>query len=283
MARIGLVVRAGVPEAVKLGRMLIDWAAQNKHELIAEDSSATALGIKGGGSPETIANSCDPIIALGGDGTLIGVGRHVRGRPPVMLGVNFGRLGFLTEIAPGELFDTLKAVLAGTAQFGTRSMLACSVTRGGSEIFKTQAINDVVLHKGVFDKLMEIELRVDGQDVSAIRCDGLIVSTPTGSTAYSLSAGGPIVSPTLNVVVVTPICSHSLTHRPIVLSNESTISLSVSKYDGEIAISVDGQEGEDLKAGDTITLTKSPNSVIFVRSITQNYFEILRKKLNWGR
>ncbi len=283
MARIGLVVRAGVPEAVKLGRKLIDWATQNKHELIAEDSSAAALGMKGGGSAESIATTCDPIVALGGDGTLIGVGRHVRGRPPVMLGVNFGRLGFLTEIAPTELFDVLKTVMDGTAKFGTRSMLACSVTRAGKEIFSAQAVNDVVFHKGIFDKLVEIDLKVDGNEVSSIRCDGVIVSTPTGSTAYSLSAGGPIVFPTLGVVVVTPICSHSLTHRPIVLSNECAISLSVSKYDGEIALSIDGQKGKDLKVGDTVTVTKSPNSVIFVRSPSQTYFEILRKKLSWGR
>ncbi len=283
MAQIGLVVRSGVPEAVDLGRQLLAWAATNGHGVICEDDSAIALGVKGGGRNEDIVKKCDPIVALGGDGTLIGVGRHAQGKSPVMLGVNFGRLGFLTEIAPSELFLSLQMVLSGKAQFGSRAMLVCSVKRDGKVIFEHQAVNDVVLHKGVFDKLMDIELDVDGQAVSSIRCDGLIVSTPTGSTAYNLSAGGPIGHPALAVAVVTPICSHSLTHRPIVLPSDSKISLGVPKYDGSIALSIDGQEGMELEVGDKVMITRSPNSVIFVRSPSQSYFDILRQKLNWGR
>jgi NAD+ kinase len=283
MARIGLVVRSGVSEAVDLGKQLIEWAAKNGHEVLADDDSAKALGLPAGGNSEVIATMCNPVVALGGDGTLIGVGRYVKGRPPVMLGVNFGRLGFLTEIAPTELFSALKMALGGTAQYGTRTLLQCAVAREGQNVFSSQAVNDVVLHKGVFDKLMDIELDVDGHPVSSIRCDGLIISTPTGSTAYNLSAGGPIVYPSLAVAVVTPICSHSLTHRPIVLPNDAKILLKVPKYDGSIALSIDGQEGFSLKVGDQINITKSPNSVIFVRSPSQSYFDILRQKLNWGR
>ncbi len=283
MAQIGLVVRAGVSEAIDLGTKLIDWASKSGHSVVCEDESALLLGVKGGGRKEEIVGKCDPIVALGGDGTLIGVGRYVKGRSPVMLGVNFGRLGFLTEIAPNELLNALKMVLAGKAEFGSRAMLLCSVERDGAMLLERQAVNDVVLHKGVFDKLMDIELDVDGQAVSSIRCDGLIISTPTGSTAYNLSAGGPIVHPSLAVSVVTPICSHSLTHRPIVLPSDSQISLKVPKYEGSIALSIDGQEGVELQVGDILRITKSPNSVIFVRSPSQSYFDILRQKLNWGR
>ncbi|MDZ4784569.1 MAG: NAD(+)/NADH kinase [bacterium] len=283
MAKIGLVVRAGVQEAISLGKKLVTWAKENNHEILIEEESAKALGLSAPGiTPSVIATSCDPVVALGGDGTLIGVGRYVTGKPPVMLGVNFGRLGFLTEIAPNELFGTLKTVMSGTAQFGSRHMLHCSVTRKGKNIFSMQAVNDAVIHKGVFDKLMEVELSVDNHKVTSIRCDGVIISTPTGSTAYSLSAGGPIVAPTLPVVLLTPICSHSLTHRPLVLSNESTLSLTVPKYDGEVALSIDGQEGIKIEIGDIVDIKKSPNSVIFVRSPSQTYFEILRRKLNWG-
>ncbi len=283
MAKIGLVVRAGVKEAIDLGHGLIKWAKENGHEVLVEAESAKAMSLTGHEfTAQEVANSCDPIVALGGDGTLIGVGRYVSGRPPVILGVNFGRLGFLTEIAPTELFSTLKTVMGGTANFGSRHMFHCTVVRDGNEISSMQAVNDVVIHKGVYDRLMEVELTVDQHKVTSIRCDGLIVSTPTGSTAYSLSAGGPIVYPTLAVVVVTPICSHSLTHRPLVLSNEAKISLCVPRYDGEVALLVDGQEGVRLKVGDTVEVKKSPNSVIFVRSPSQSYFEILRDKLNWG-
>jgi len=282
MAQIGLVVRSGIEQAVQLGHELIKWAGQNGHEVLAEEETAKLLNFNRSGTSADVATTCDPVVALGGDGTLIGVGRYVRGRPPVMLGVNFGRLGFLTEIAPTELFKTLKMVMGGTAHYGSRPMLQCSVNSNGQQIFGMQAVNDVVLHKGTFDKLMEIVLRVDSRNVTAIRCDGLIVSTPTGSTAYSLSAGGPIVYPTLPVVLVTPICSHSLTHRPLVLSNECQISLTVPRYDGEIGISIDGQEGANLQVGDNIEITKSANSVIFVRSPSQSYFDILRNKLNWG-
>lgn len=283
MAQIGLVVRPGVPEALELAQDLLAWAAERGHSVLAENESAKALGLAQGVSAEVVATSCDPIVTLGGDGTLIGVGRYVRGRPPVMLGVNFGRLGFLTEIAPGELFSALKMALGGTARFGTRAMLQCEIIRSDKKIHSYQAVNDVVLHKGVFDKLMEVELEVDGNSVSSIRCDGLIVSTPTGSTAYNLSAGGPIVYPSLGVAVVTPICSHSLTYRPLVLPNESRVSMKIPRYDGSIALSIDGQEGLELRVGDEVSITKSPNTVIFVRSPSQSYFDILRQKLNWGR
>jgi len=283
MAQIGLVVRPGVPEALQLAQDLLVWAEEHGHSVLAENDSARALGIPEGGTAEVVATACDPIVTLGGDGTLIGVGRYVKGRPPVMLGVNFGRLGFLTEIAPNELFSALKMALGGTARFGTRAMLLCEVIRRDRKIHSYQAVNDVVLHKGVFDKLMEVELEVDGNPVSSIRCDGLIVSTPTGSTAYNLSAGGPIVYPSLGVAVVTPICSHSLTYRPLVLPNESRVSMKIPRYDGSIALSIDGQEGLELQVGDEVLITKSPNTVIFVRSPSQSYFDILRQKLNWGR
>lgn len=282
MAKIGLVVRSGVDEAVTLGKQLLAWASKNGHQVECEIETAEAFGLGPGVSNEVLARNCNPIVALGGDGTLIGVGRYVEGTPPIMLGVNFGRLGFLTEVAPSELFSALETALGGTASFGRRNILYTEVVRDDSVVFCRQAVNDTVIHKGATDKLVELDFSVDEEQVTRFRCDGLIISTPTGSTAYNLSAGGPIVHPTLGVCIVTPICSHSLTHRPLVLNLESNLSVTVPEYDGNIILSIDGQEGFDLEPGDKINITKSKNSVIFVRSPSKSYFRILREKLSWG-
>ncbi|RMD84023.1 MAG: NAD(+) kinase [Candidatus Dadabacteria bacterium] len=282
MPTFGLVIRKEVDAAVALGEELLSWCKDNDHHVVCEEETARALGLKEGISPREMANSCDPIIALGGDGTLIGVARYVDGVTPVMLGVNFGRLGFLTEVAPDELFQAIETTLGGTAQFGKRHMLYAEVIRGGKTLFSMQAVNDAVLQKGTLDKLLELDLSVNEQKVSRYRCDGLIISTPTGSTAYNLSAGGPIVHPTLNVCVVSPICSHSLTHRPLVLSLDSELKVYIPPYDGHIYLSIDGQEGYELKSGDYVRIVKAKNSVIFVRSPSRSYFQILRDKLNWG-
>lgn len=282
MAKIGLVVRAGVPEAIELGRDILKWSKKKSHDILCEKQTAEALELKNGYTAAEIANSCSPIIALGGDGTLIGIARYVQGSTPIMLGVNFGRLGFLTEVSPSELFKTLETTMGGTAQFGRRHMLYAEVLRGGREVFSMQAVNDAVIHNSVLGKLTEVDFSVDSQEVTRFRSDGLIISTPTGSTAYSLSAGGPIVHPTLSVFVVTPICSHSLTHRPLVLSIDSELIVTIPEDKTTVRLSIDGQEGFDLMPNDIVRVTKAENTVIFVRSPTKSYFRILREKLSWG-
>ena len=283
MAKIGLVVRSGTQEAVELGLELCVWAKERGHEVILEQDTATAIKGKHRAVPaEDLARVSDPIVALGGDGTLIGVARHVNGDPPLMLGVNFGRLGFLTEVSPTEFFPVLEQVLEGKARVGQRNMLLARLFRKDKVVFQSQAVNDCVIHKGARDPLMDVDVEVDGEMLVRTRADGLIVATPTGSTAYSLAAGGSIAYPTLPLMLLTPICPHSLTNRPLILSDQSMLRISVPSYSGEIFVSVDGQSAVDAQVGDVLEITKSSHSVIFVRSPSKSYFEILRKKLNWG-
>ncbi len=283
MAKIGLVIKPGITEALKLGRELLKWARVNKHEVLLEKRSSKLLGV-GSGSylAEELTQLSDPIITLGGDGTLIGVARHIGRRGPVMIGVNFGNLGFLTEIAPQELFEALELFFAKKVRCVARAMLHVDVLRGRKIVFTSQALNDVILIKGAIDRLVDVDLAVDGQGVYRVRGDGVIIATPTGSTAYSLAAGGAIVDPELKVVLVTPICPHSLTSRPLVLDAKSKLTLSVPPYDGSIFVSVDGQVSAPLEVGDSVRVMRSKNQVRIVQSPNRNYFEILRTKLNWG-
>ncbi len=282
MAKIGLVLRPGMPEIKKLGRELLDWANSNGHQVLLGLDAAKVLKMSGGCSPQELAAHTDLIVSLGGDGTLIGVARYVSEKSPLMVGVNFGTLGFLTEISPNELFHTLTEHFNGTGLAGERSLLRAEVYRGPKVIFASQAVNDVVLQKGVREKLVELDIAVNDEAVMRLRGDGIIVSTPTGSTAYSLAAGGSIVYPLLSVILITPICPHSLNVRPLILPLEKLITLRIPPYDGKVFLIIDGQDSMQLAAGDEIRVCCSPNKVRFARSPKRSYFEILRGKLNWG-
>lgn len=283
MAKIGLVVREGVEGAVVLARALLTWAAERKHEVLVEEHIAPVLGHKGRAwSARELAVLANPIVTLGGDGTLIGVARYVREPSPIIIGVNFGNLGFLTEITPADLFSTLEEFFAGKVLYGTRDMIRAEIRRRGDVIFSSQAVNDAVVQKGTRDPLVELDLFVDGDPVMRVRADGLIVSTPTGSTAYSLAAGGSIVYPHLSAVLVTPICAHSLTSRPLILPLDAEIEVKIPRYEGHVYLTVDGQVSLRLESGDIAHITRATNTVKFVRSSRMTYFDILRRKLNWG-
>lgn len=283
MAVIGLVVRPGIKKALSAADEVFEWASRHQHQVVLEERSANIFGGHGPGlSPQELVAQADPIITLGGDGTLIGIARHVGEHRPVIIGVNFGNLGFLTEITPDELLPTIEAFFAGKAHYAERNMLWAEVFRDGQSVFSSQAVNDAIVQKGSRDRLLDIDLAVDEEDVMRMRGDGLIMATPTGSTAYSLAAGGSIAHPGLNVVLITPICPHSLTTRPLILRIESRLSVSIPRYDGRVYLSVDGQVSTNLQTGDVVQVTKSKNTVRFVRSTHRSYFEILRAKLNWG-
>ena len=281
MKTIGLILRPGNSRAEALARELVGFIEKLGHRVLCENETGKILALTGV-SAERLITEADPIVTLGGDGTLIAAARHVRGKSPVMLGVNFGTLGFLTEIAPDELFMALELVLANKASLGSRTMLAVEVVRAGKRIFGAQAVNDAVVQKGTTDRLMDLDLAVGDEELLRMRADGVIVSTPTGSTAYGLSAGGPILHPSLAVMSVTAVCAHSLTFRPLVLPIESNLAVSVPAYEGTILLTIDGQESTSLEPGDRVNIKKSPNSVTFVHSPKRSYFEILRNKLNWG-
>jgi NAD+ kinase len=249
---------------------------------IGELHGELITGIPGIPSP-LIAQEADLIVSLGGDGTLIGVARYVRERSPVLLGVNFGTLGFLTEIAPAELFQTLEAYFSNRVEYGTRLMLHVEVVRNREVIFASEAVNDAVVQKGTKSPLISMDFWVNSENVMRLRADGLIVATPTGSTAYSLAAGGSIVFPSLGVYLVTPICPHSLTSRPLILPVDAELSVGIPYREADILLNIDGQVTLELEAHDTVRVIRSKYDVRFVRSPSRSYFDILRGKLNWGR
>lgn len=285
---IGLVIRPNVPEAVTKGIELLEWAKSSKRSVLVDASTSEVLSccskelFSSVESPEQIASEADPIVILGGDGTFIGVARHVTKSCPTLIGVNFGTLGFLTEIAPSELFQTLEQVASGTAEIQERRLLSARVHRGGREVFRVRAMNEALVQKGSRDKLLELDLFSGSKAVMRLRADGVIVASPTGSTAYSLAAGGSIVYPELEVMLLTPICAHSLTIRPLVLPSAFEVSLRIPQYEGEVFLTVDGQDSFDLQSGDEVIVGQDECVVRLVTSPSQSYYDILRTKLNWG-
>ncbi len=285
VAKIGLIIRPGVPEALELAHRIAEHFSAENYQICIDRRSAEIPGLAFQSRTldrDALVESCNPIVTLGGDGTLIGIARRVRKVSPVMIGVNFGTLGFLTEISPGEVFATIKNVLEGRCEVGSRAMLHCQVHKGLEVLNQGYAINDIVVQKGSRDKLLDLDLSINKQEVLRLRADGMIVSTPTGSTAYSLAAGGSIVHPQLAAVLVTPICSHSLNTRPFILPNDFELQISIPHYDGEVFLSLDGQESFDLIPGMTVSVQRAPFAVNFARSTSKTYFHILQSKLHWG-
>lgn len=223
------------------------------------------------------------MVVLGGDGTLISVARLFSGRQVPILGVNLGSLGFLTEITVEELYPVLERCLQGNVRFSERMMLETVVTRGSAELTRCHVLNDVVINKGALARIIELETTVDGHNLTTFKADGLIISTPTGSTGYSMSAGGPIVHPAMCCVVITPICPHTLTNRPIVLADESIVRIVVkSSFDEMVYLTLDGQVGVELQEGDTVEVRRALKTTALVTSCDKDYFSILRTKLKWG-
>lgn len=281
---IGLVVRPGIQRVVELAHEVLSWCQQRGLAVELESHSAhTVRTEQPGVSAQELVNRADPIITLGGDGTLIGVARHVRGSSPLFIGVNFGNLGFLTEVRPDEVFTVIERALAKQVRCAERVLLTVQLERDGRVVFESQAVNDVVVQKGARARLPDLDLMVNAQDVARIRADGIIFATPTGSTAYSLAAGGSIAHPSLSVILVTPICPHSLTNRPLILPGSAKIQVKLPQFDDEVLVTVDGQLSEDLRTGDIVRVRQAEQTVKFVISSEQGYFDILRTKLNWGR
>ncbi len=283
MATIGLVIRPGIADALKTARTIITWAKKKNHNLLVEQRSSPLLGLPVTSvTSDELIEKADPIVSLGGDGTLIGIARYVNETSPLLVGVNYGNLGFLTEITPKEVLSALDDAVKGKLKSEERSMLVAEVFRDGRKIFSTQAVNDAVVQKGARDRLLEIDIGINGEDIVRLRADGLILGTPTGSTAYSLAAGGSIVHPGLDALLLTPICAHSLTVRPFVLPATSIIEAVVPAYDGKVYLNADGQVWQEIRPQDLVRISQSKYRVRIARSPSQGYFSILRTKLNWG-
>lgn len=288
---IGIVAKQGHPLSKLLTERLIAWIDSRGLDLRVDREIADELGVARDRpevvvSREEMTTAASPIVVLGGDGTLISVSRHPSGNEPLILGVNLGTLGFLTEITVDEMMPALEETLAGRAQSEPRFLLRAEVSRVGGERSVHFAINDIVITKEALARIFGVNLWVNHDHAALIRGDGVIVSTPCGSTAYSLAAGGSIVHPQVEALLLTPICPHSLTSRPLVLPGSSRVTLEVvtgsQRETDRVFLTIDGQDGMELSHGDRVVVTTSVHAVRFVKSPSRNYFQVLGTKLKWA-
>jgi NAD+ kinase len=281
MKRVHIVCKKGQENAVKIaGHIIEEFGKQN--EFYIDEESARMLGYGKSVEIEHVGEGADMIVVLGGDGTLLSVSRHVKREDVPILGVNLGSLGFLTEISIEELPSVLGHILKDDYETSKRIMLDVVVIREKEKIFELATLNDAVITKDALARIIDIETYVDDEYLTTIRGDGLIVSTPTGSTGYSLAAGGPIIYPSLKNIVLSPVCPHMLTNRPIILPECVTIKASLLSADERVVLTLDGQIGIPLEYGDEVIMKKSTHTVSLIKSMQRGYFEILRTKLKWG-
>ncbi len=282
MEKIGIITKRNNPKARKIGARLCEWLKRRQREILCETELAATTKATGHNKDE-IAEQADLVVVLGGDGTLLSLARHIRRSDLPVLGVNLGGLGFLTAITLNELFTVMEEVLAGRFTLNPRMALRVSLKRRGEMVFSHNVLNDAVINKGAMARIIDLETVIDGQMVNIFKADGLIFATPTGSTGYSLSAGGPIVYPTLNSITVAPICPLTLSNRPIIVPPEVTIITTLTSNDSDdVYLTLDGQVGFAMQHLDEITIRRARHEIMFVTSPSKTYFEVLRSKLKWG-
>jgi NAD+ kinase len=283
MKRIGIVAKTDRDEARTVVPELLRWALGRGLQPLCDKETAAIcpdVAVATARKPD-LPGQVDLLLVLGGDGTLLAMARLVGDLGVPILGVNLGGLGFLTALTVEELFPALEAYLGGGLVVEERMMLAASVSREGEQLVDYVALNDMVITKSAMSRIIRLEVAVDGELATAYRADGLIISTPTGSTAYCLSAGGPIVFPTMDAVVLTPICSHTLTNRPIVLPADQRIDVRLLT-DQDVMLTADGQVGFALRQWDTIEVRRASSRIRLLRFPQKHFFSVLRTKLKWG-
>ena len=279
---VGIFSKPDAPAAFELVPKLIDWlGARGIRTRCDEETAIYAGGGEKYPRPE-VPEGCDLVIVLGGDGTLLSAARAISGREIPLFPVNLGGLGFLTAITLDEVFPELERALAGQHRVGKRKMLQVELLRGERTVAHYEALNDAVITKASLARMIDLDAYVDQMFVCAYKVDGLIVSTPTGSTAYSLSAGGPIIFPSVAAFCLTPICPHTLTNRPVIVPESSVIRVVSFAEDGAAFLTIDGQVGEPLMKGDKIACRTSVYAIHLIRPPRMLFFDVLRAKLKWG-
>ena len=279
---VGICVKPGERELAEIVRGLEKWLSERGIAALP-DAEAGRWTEATGLLREDVAARADLVVVLGGDGTLLSVARALDERAAPILSVNLGTLGFLAEIAPEDLFDTLEAVLAGRFRVEERMRFAIEVSRDGEDVGRFTALNDAVIASTALSRMVYLQTHADGAEVTTYHGDGLIVATPTGSTAYSLSAGGPLLLSTAEAIVLTPISPHTLTQRPLVLPGSCTVEVRVlDPRGGGVHLTVDGQVGRELLEGDVVRVGRSPHPARLLVPPDRNRFQVMRTKLRWG-
>lgn len=282
LKKIGVYAKKNHPDVEQIAMEIRDRFKRAGIEVLLEDSLAEQIGQINGYDRDELPGLVDLVIVLGGDGTLISVARSVAGCNIPIVGVNLGQLGFLTEITRDELPAMMETLIAGEYRVTDRMMLDAFIKRNGETVGQYTVLNDVVINKGALARIIDLTTYVDGRLLSNYKADGLIIATPTGSTGYNLATGGPIIYPEINSLLISPICPHILTNRPIILWSRSVIEVEVKFEDDVVFFTADGQVGRKLLPGDRVEVRRSESRARLVNSPSKDYFEILRTKLSWG-
>ncbi len=281
VSTVGIVAKPGSTQAVSIVPDLLEWFGARHIGVRMDEQTARYAGLSGGCPRDRVADGTQLLIVLGGDGTLLAAARALEGRDIPIFAVNLGALGFRTAITVDEIFPELERALRNEHRIAARRMLQCELMRDGRIVARYDALNDVVLTKASLARMIDLETHVDAHFVATYKADGVIVATPTGSTAYSLSAGGPIIFPAVDALCITPICPHALTARPVLVPGSSNIKM-INLSEDSTFLTIDGQIGEPLHHRDTIMCRASAKSVKLIRPPRQKFFDVLRSKLKWG-
>ena len=280
---VGVAVHAGKPQSRDRLFELLTLLEESKVDVLLEQEAATlAAKPDAGRTLKDIGKTADLIIVLGGDGTILRVARELEGSATPLLGVNLGNLGFLTSVRSDKLTSAVREILRGEYQISERQSLQTTLLRDGERKEAHQALNDVVVSRGAFSRIVRLRLSVDGELLTEYVCDGMIFATATGSTAYSLSAGGPIMVPTARALIITPICPHALSNRSVIAGENSVVRCQVARAAGELLLTVDGQVQLRMEAGDEVEVRQSSRAVQLITPMNHSYFEVLREKLKWS-
>ena len=280
--KVGIIANVAKEKSSEYTAALREWMLKRGLDVYLEEGIAAKIGCLPGVEKEKLWAMVDLIVVFGGDGTILRTARLVRGRDVPIVGINLGVFGYLTEVNLDEMYNALELILAGDFQVEKRMMLDVEIQGGGEPFREGTVLNDVVINRGNLSRIVEFETSVDGRYLTTFKADGLIIATPTGSTAYSLAAGGPIVFPELNSILINPICPHTLTNRPLILPEGAVVRVALCALEQGATVTLDGQVSFTVKYGDSVTIRKSRYVTTLVSSPHRGYLEILRTKLGWG-